>query len=606
MVTSYGQGELQLAISTALGDDVVLLSSVTGSEGISEPFFFELGLLSEKNDLDFDTVLWKGASIKVARPGGSGDRYFHGVITRFVQIGSDARFTHYRAELRPWFWLLHHTSDCRIFQNKSVPDILSDVFKELGFSDFRLSLKASYEPREYCVQYRESYFDFASRLMESEGIFYFFEHTDNAHTLVLADDRDAHQSCDAGSKLEYRGRRSAFASVDDILDCEVEGTVTASKYNTDDYNFETPEADLLVSDGDGTLSKTIYEYPGDYAKKARGSARARVRLQELEQPKRRLTGSTATYSFTSGYKFTLSRYPRDDANGDYVLRSVAHSATQNGYSNTFDAFPLDLPFRPPRLTPKPRIPGTQTAMVVGKQGEEIWTDKYGRVKLKFHWDQDSAEDENSSCWIRVSQEWAGKQWGAMHIPRIGQEVIVSFLEGDPDRPIVTGRVYNAERMPPYPLPDKATISGYKSNSSKGGGGFNEIHFEDKKGDELMFIHAEKDQEIRVSNDRSETIGGDRSLDITGKQVVTIGKTLSLTVTDAVTETFKSSYSQAVTDDSTVKAKSVLIEATEKITIQVGGSSITLESGSVKIDSGGTIDVEAGAIASVKGSMVKIN
>ena len=238
MVTSYSQDQLQLAISTALGDNVVLLNSVAGSEGISAPFFFELGLLSEKNDLDFDSVLWKGASIKVARPGGSGNRYFHGVITRFVQIGSDARFTHYLAELRPWFWLLHHTSDCRIFQNKSVPDILSDVFGELGYSDFRTSLKGSYEPREYCVQYRENYFDFASRLMESEGIFYFFEHTDNAHTLVMADDRDAYQACDADSKLEYRGRRSALASVDDILDCEVEGTVTASKYNTDDYPRE--------------------------------------------------------------------------------------------------------------------------------------------------------------------------------------------------------------------------------------------------------------------------------------------------------------------------------------------------------------------------------
>ncbi len=634
---TYTQNELQLSITTPLGADVLLLQGFTGAEALSQPFLFTLELLSEDGKVDFAKLIGKPATVTIARPGGSEKRLINGVISRFVQLGSDSRFTHYLAELRPWLWLLNFASDSRIFQNKSVPDILEAVFNELGYPDFRKNLKGQYSQREYCVQYQESYFDFVCRLLEDEGIFYFFEHTDSAHTLVLADDQDAHRSCPGITDVQYRGQPTAMPAATDLLNGSLEEQVTATRYRADDFNFETPKTQLLITDGDGALARTVYEYPGGGLNQGDAEKRARLRLQALKQS-RRFSGDSATYYFTTGYKFTLAGHPRDDANTDYVLREIHHQATQNTYRNHFEAFPLTQPYRPPRLTPKPHIAGAQTALVVGKSGEEIWTDSYGRIKVKFHWDQAPSQDENASCWIRVAQGWAGKGWGQFWLPRIGQEVVVSFLEGDPDRPLVTGAVYNADQTVPYSLPTEATKSTLKSNSSKGGGGFNEIRFEDKKDAEELFMQAQKDMKVQILNDLTETIGNNETVTIKknrnttieeendkvtvskGNRAVTVsqgnethqvGGERQLTVTKDETHTNQANFVQNVSGNFTLKVTGNLeIQVTGKVMLK--GNAIQLEAQTTLTNqaqaaltnkSSGSLTNEAGASLTNKAAML---
>jgi type VI secretion system secreted protein VgrG len=624
MSDGYSQEGLQLSISTPLGDDAVLLRALTGTEELSRPFAVDMDLVSERDDLDLESALGASACVTIARTGGQGARYIHGVLTRLVQIGTDARFTRYRMEMRPWLWLLNFTRDSRIFQDQSVPEILESVFAELGFNDFRNACSGQYAKREYCVQYRESVFDFVSRLMEDEGIYYFFEHSDSAHTLVFADDQDGYATSVGVDSVSYRRRPSDAPAASDILTAELDVRYTSVKFEADDFDFENPKTDLRVTGGSGEAVRAVFEYPGGFATTSVGETRARVRLEELEHGSRRLNGESAVYGFSPGHRFTLSDHPRADVNDEYVLRAVTHSATHNTYINRFDAFPLDLPFRPPRITHKPRIPGSQTAIVVGKAGEEIWTDAYGRVKVRFHWDRASNDDEEASCFVRVSQAWAGKQWGAMQIPRIGQEVLVGFLEGDPDRPVITGRVYNGETMPPYELPANQTISTTKSNSTKGGEGFNELRFDDKKDEEQLFVHAQKNMDIQVLNDRFETIGnerhlsvetnkfehvkadrsetvdgnhneeiaGDRNVKVTGKQAHEVGGTLSLKVTGKVSEEFAADHSEETTGDITLTAANVVIEATSNITIKVGDSYIAIEQGGIGISASGTLEMNS--------------
>src|SRR2546423_5664632 len=445
MSAIYVQDALKLQITTPLGANKLLVRAFSGDEQISGLFRYSLELVSEDKSLDFTSIVGKDATVTLLLNDGT-KHYFNGVVARFVQEDADERLVTYYAELRPWLWQLTLTANCQIFQNKSTPDIITGLFNELGFTDFKNSLTKTYNPREYCVQYNETAFDFVSRLMEDEGIFYFFEHTDGKHTLVLADDSDAHQVCPGLSEgARYRG--SAVEHTDDraVTRCRIEQQVVTGKFAHDDFNFETPSTDLLTS-VDGTDGKMrVYEYPGGFVKKDSGESRANLRMESHEHPRKVLHGEGHVRAFAAGYKFDLKEHYRDDANTSYVLRHVSHAATQERYTNSFEAFPADAPFRPPRATPRPFIAGVQTAIVTGKSGEEIWTDKYGRVKVQFDWDQKEANDENSSCWIRVDQGWAGKQWGGIFLPRIGQEVVVSFEEGDPDRPVVTGAVYKIGR-----------------------------------------------------------------------------------------------------------------------------------------------------------------
>jgi type VI secretion system secreted protein VgrG len=483
-------------------------------------------------------MVGKNVTISLKQPDGS-YRYLNGIISRFAQHATEEQFTSYSAEMVPWLWFLTRNADCRIFQNKTVPDIITQVFSDLGFNDYTNSLQGSYDSREYCVQYRESDFNFVSRLMEEYGIFYFFKHQQGKHALVLADASTAHSSCPGQSTVRYV-TVSGGPQRDVITRWEIEQELRTGKYSLEDYNFKTPSTSLMVNEPTicevgGNSKFEIYDYPGEYQTKGVGESLARVRMQEEEAEHLVAHGTGQCRMFVSGYKFTLEEHPRKDMNTDYVLTEIQHTAMTDAYatsrspegesySNTFTCIPLSVPFRPLRVTPRPTVKGLQPAVVTGPSGEEIYSDKYGRVKVQFFWDRLGKKNENSSCWIRVSQPWAGKNWGAVFLPRIGQEVVVDFLESDPDQPLITGRVYNAEQMPPYKLPDMQTRSTFQSRSSKGGGtsNYNEIRFEDLKGSEQIFVNAEKDMDHRVEHDSREHIGANRHLIVNGSQLELVG------------------------------------------------------------------------------------
>ena len=528
------QKDRLISLSTPLGKDALLVETLEGTEGVSRLFRFQLVLASEKASIPLNALVGQNVTVAFELTGGKAFRYLNGFVSRFAQGDVDTRVAHYYAEVVPWLWFLTRTADCRIFQRKNVPDILQQIFKDLGFTDFKLRLQGTFEPREYCVQYRETDFNFVSRLMEEEGIFYFFEHADGKHTLVLANDPGVHQPCPNQAQARYDYLSGGKQDVDVVTRWHIEQELQPGKTTLRDYYFETPSNNLQVStptgfsvNGNGKYE--IYDYPGYFAKRFDGDDKAgKVRPDGERTSKlgqqgedafhKVVTGAGSCRAFVPGYSFTLTEHRRPELNGPYVLTQVSHSATNNlgygegaTYDNTFTCIPLAVPFRPARTTPKPVVHGAQTAVVVGLKGQEIDTDKYGRVKVQFHWDREGKNDQDSSCWIRVGTPWAGKGWGLIHIPRIGQEVIVHFLEGDPDQPLIIGSVYNAEQMPAYPLPDEKTKSYLKSNTSPGGVGFNEIRLEDKKGKEQIFLHAERNLDTRVKNDSMERVIANRHL-----------------------------------------------------------------------------------------------
>ena len=656
-----------IAIDTPLGSDVLLLRGVSGQEAISRLFSFELDLLSTDPEIKFDQIIGQSVTIRV-RLTGDQERFFHGIISRFMQTGSDAGLANYRATMVPKLWLLTRTADCRIFQNKTIPDIIQSVMKDNGITDLRTVLTGTYEPRDYCVQYRETDFNFVSRLMEQYGLFYFFEHEETKHTLVLSDDLSAHKPCPDQTDVSWNPQGGESFEEDVITGLQWEETFRFGKYAVTDYNFETPSTSLMAEVATktkvgGNDKFEIFDYPGEYGKKAEGDGIATLRMEEEEAQYKVITGSGGVRVFTTGYTFTLQDYMRKDMNGEYLLTQVQHAASvgntyeageagggnQDEYSNAFTCIPAKTPFRARQVTPKPMVQGLQTAVVVGKSGEEIWTDEYGRVKVQFHWDRYGEKNEESSCWVRVAQNWAGKKWGAMFIPRIGQEVIVEFVDADPDRPIVTGRVYNAEQTVPYDLPANQTISTVKSYSSKGGEGFNEFRFEDKKGEEQIFLHAQKNMDIKVLNDRFETIGtdgegsrhlivekdkfeeikNDRQEKVTRDHIEEIGRDRNLTVKGDVIEVFKADHSEQTTGDYYLKASNIVIEGTSNITLKVGGSSIAIEAGGITIqtpatmevkgtqvtvkadaqlglEGGATAELKGGGMTTIKGGVVMIN
>jgi type VI secretion system secreted protein VgrG len=495
------------------------------------------------------------------------------------------------------------------------------------------------------VQYRETDFDFVSRLLEDEGIFYYFEQSPDKHTLVLANDNSAFTPCPNKPQARYLATTSSSQPEDTVTTLQAEFRMHTGTASLTDYDFEKPNTNLFATLA-GNLPGEDYDYPGKYKTKDDGARYARIRLEEREVALTTMHGASNCMGFECGHQFTLTEHFRDACNQDYALIALEHEGRNTSYraghnpfeyKNSFEAIPHSAPFRPSRSTPKPRIHGAQTAVVVGKAGEEIWTDKYGRVKVQFFWDRQGGGDENSSCWIRVAQGRAGKQWGSIQIPRIGQEVVVSFLEGDPDRPIITGSVYNADQIVPYTLPAEQTKSTWKSMSSKGGGGFNEIRLEDRKGKEQVFIHGEKDIDIRVKNDRRESIGNDRHLtvgrdkleavqrdshvriardqvkkigrddhiEIAGKSAAKIDGSLSLSVTGDVAEQFSANHSSEVAQNLYLKAMQVVIEAATGITLKVGGNFITIDMSGVAIKGMPMVQINSAgaALSDSPGSLV---
>lgn len=496
-----------------------------GTEAISTLFQFELILTSDDRDIVFADVVGRPARLKLETDK-SEPRHIHGIVSRFRHAEDGKKFTVYHATLVPRLYRLQLRHDSRIFQAMSVPDIIKKVLEDAGLTanDFRFSLSASYAKREYCVQYRESDFDFISRLMEEEGIRYFFEHADDNHALVLAD--SPHTTAAIPSEtLCYRPALGAMAHGESVSRFSYAEEVQSGKVTLSDFNFKKPSLSLVESKQAKTdTDLEFYDYPGEFEVPPEGSALAQVRLEERQARRAVADGESGCIRLTPGYRFMLSEHPREADNRAHLLTRVHHrgaqaqmaeagSAEGPSYTNTFQCIPSDVPFRPQRRTPRPTIKGVQTAIVTGPAGEEIYTDEHGRVKVQFHWDRRGKKDENSSCWIRVSQLWAGGGWGAMWIPRIGHEVVVDFIEGDPDRPLIVGRVYHGANVPPYPLPGEKTKSTIKSDSSPGSGGSNELRFEDRKGSEEIYLHGQKDWNIKIEHDKAQIIGNDESIDV---------------------------------------------------------------------------------------------
>jgi len=583
-----------LTISTVLGEDVLLLLSLSGSEALSQPFQFKLEMLSSNHDISVKEIVGTSIDASIGL-GEDTPRYINGIITRFIAGSVHANGCRiYHAEISAWLHLLTLSHDCRIFQKMDVTKIIESVFESRGYSDFQIKTQRSYHEREYTAQYRESDFNFVSRLMEEEGIYYYFIHELGKHTLIIADSINSYYDC-LESEVEFFNSDRVG---DQLTSWAHEYSLFSGKWSQTDYNFKTPKTDISTT-VDTVIDIPIlakfeqFEYPGLYNKRPDGENLTRVRIEE-EEANYNVVSATGSYrSFCAGGKFSLIHHEiQNEENLTYVITSISHYARENSYelgqsggreyNNEFQCIPSEVPFRPQHITRKPIVQGSQTAIVVGPVGEEIHTDEYGRVKVQFHWDRYGKHNEDSSCWMRVSQVHAGKGFGGIDIPRIGEEVIVSCLEGDPDRPIIIGRVYNDDNKPPTDLPSSGMVSGSKSNSTPGGGGYNEISMDDSKGKESVIIHAQKDMTTTVENDQSTTlVSGNRSVSVqSGTASETVKGDASLTV-QAGNRTVN------VTGDYKLDTTSnVNIQAPAKISLTCGGSSIVLEPGKIVITAGG--------------------
>ena len=553
-------------LTTPLGTDVLLFHRMSVTEELGRLGDYRLDMVSERGDVNLDKILGQRVTIKMEVQDGT--RYFTAYVTRFAQAGMYGRYYVYRAVLKPWLWFLTRTADCRIFQQKTVPDILKEVLGEHPLADFKFELTGSFRKREYCVQYRETDFNFLSRLMEEEGIYYYFRHGERNNTLVLANAYSAHSPVPGYAQIPFiPPERFVRAEQDHIPDWDFEREVEPGKYVLEDYDFEKPSVDLTVKTavqrGYDHSDAEVYDYPGEYLTTAEGDHYVQARIEELQAQYELAHGSSNARGLTVGYLFKLTGHPRTDQNREYLVVAATHQLQASEYESmdsggatygcSFTALASRQAFRPKQSTPRPTVQGPQTAIVVGPSGDEIYTDKYGRVKVQFHWDRLGKKDENSSCWMRVSHPWAGKNWGAIHIPRIGQEVIVDFLEGDPDQPIITGRVYNAEQMPPWALPGNMTQSGILTRSSKGGSGANAnaIRFEDKKGSEQLWIHAEKNQDIEVENDETHWVGHDRTKTIDHDETTHVKHDRTETVDNNETITIHGMRTETVDKNETI-------------------------------------------------------
>jgi type VI secretion system secreted protein VgrG len=590
------------------------MKSMLGREELGRPFEYELELVSSDTSLDLGELLAKPMTVRLEITPFN-YRYWNGIVTDVGFAGSHGRSALYRVTLRPKLSLLDRTSNCRIFQNQTVPAIVKTVFGEYGFG-VKESLSAQYAAREYVVQYQESDFDFVNRLLEDEGIYYFFRHDDEQHELVLADSHSAHSTHPGYVFVPYYPPDIHRATEIESIDrWELRQRLVSAGYVTKDFDFERPLArpeSILLNAGDHALKDSeIFDYAGaylhakqaeeDYKGKNNESQRdvyTRVRSEEAHASFEQIVAESNARGLAVGNLFTLTEFPRSEQNREYLIVSSefqlhAHSL-ESSQTVVEEPFRCQIrvldgkrPFRPGRITGKPTIRGPQTAIVVGPEKDEVWTDQYGRVKILFHWDRFGDGFENSSCWVRVAQVWAGNKWGAIHIPRIGQEVLVSFLEGDPDRPIIIGRVYNRDNMPPYDLPANQTQSGIKSRSSKGGApsSFNEIRFEDLKGKEELFIQAERNHTTNVKNNRSATVAVDDSIAVGGDRSLHVKGNLAVTVDGGGKSPNHSSHS--VTGKYNLHASDTIeMDAPTHIKLTCGASSILIEPNQITLVSGG--------------------
>ncbi|MFD2264263.1 type VI secretion system Vgr family protein [Lacibacterium aquatile] len=549
---------LSITISGASGS--VQLARISGVERISDLYNYRLEMYVDAADFDTEALVGLPAAVKISVTD-EDDRYIHGILTEVALTGvqPDIERVFFQAQLRPKLWALDLAADCKIFQNKSVTDIIDAILADGGVTDVKKSLTGTYTARDYCVQWRESPLNFIRRLMEDEGIFFFFEHSDSADTLVLGDDADAHVDCPVVAALEWTEHMDEPTMDNErVHDVRLEKRQITQAVGMRSYHFETPATSLTVSsEGDAATPKQN-DWGWTHTTADAGTRLAGFRLGAHEAGQRLLRIAGTNRSLACGYKFELASHPISAVNGGWTILETAIDATAETFHVSALSFPATVTFRAPITAFRPFIPSTQTAKVVGPAGEEIHTDKYGRVKVKFHWDAVGKEDEKASCWIRCAQGWAGSGWGFVFLPRIGMEVVVSFLDGDPDQPLITGCVYNGTNSVPYGLPGEKTKSTIKTRAANTDGKFNEIRFEDKADAEEIYMFAQKDHNVTVENDETWTVKHDRTATITNDD--------TLTVDHDQTQTVKNNRTRTVT------------EGNETITISTGTREVTVEGG----------------------------
>ncbi|PTT91563.1 type VI secretion system tip protein VgrG [Pelomonas sp. HMWF004] len=628
---------------TALGK-TLLFQSLSATEELGRLFEFNVLALAEaKTDVDLESLLGKPAHVSVQLDD-STKRHLHGVVASAGLDGASGGYAAYRLTLRPWLWLATLRADTRIFHNIKIDALIKEVLAPYS-GDIEIDLQGSYPTYEYCVQYRESDFNFVSRLMEQEGLYYYFRHAEDKHTLVIVDKMSVHQPYPGYAKFKFRQGLGEGQHVGVVSEWRHHFEMQSAKTTLNDYNYLTPSTALLkdsTSTHSSALAKLeVYDPPGEFLTPAEGQRYAKLRMEEADARYAAATAKTNLRGVAVGATFELTDHPRDVENAKYLVVSTRMDIVYSGYeagkqdsyfSCSFSSLRAKDVFRSQRVTPKPHIGGTQSAVVVGPEGHEIHTDEHGRIKVQFHWDRLGKKDGVKSCWLRVATPIAGKAWGMIALPRIGQEVVVQFVEGDPDRPIVIGSVYNAEQIPPYLLPDHATISTFRSRSSKQGvaANFNELAFEDKKGEEYIRLHAEKDLLELVKNDAHLEVGRDQFRMVAKNLTEEIGEDVARTIgknyTDTIAENAHTSIGKdaivkiggkhgvkASSDTSYASSASISADAGTGMDVKVGanlhikaGANIVIEAGATLTLKGAMINIEGSGPVSINGALVKVN
>lgn len=680
----------KLRMKGPLPETQMFIKAARVCEGMSKLTETTVDFMSPDKKLDLGKVVGKPITVKMMTGDDDSDtwREFVGTCIEAQYIGLHEGYGYYSLEVRPWLWFLTRNRNNRIFQDLNAIDIIKKIFGDHGFSDFTVQVNRTPDARIYTVQYNESDYDFICRLMEEEGVYFFSTVKNSVDHLMIVDDIGAHSPVKDAASIKFFLREAEYRRNEDhVFEWRGAEAVTSGKVTLNDWNFEKPKADLktakaMPKGNHGHKSYELYRYPGHYRETALGDIYARIEMEANAAEFQTRHGVGNVRTLATGATFKLTDHFRDGENQDYLILSGIHlmqiepdaedesqeiqdndkvphtikfeKENHDAYRCTFSALPKNTPFRAKRSMPWPRIPGILIAKVTGPSGEEIYTDKYGRIKVQFPWDRDGKNDENTTCWVRVTTPWSGKNWGMVHIPRIGQEVVIQFEDGDPDRPICTGMLYNADTMPPYGLPDNMTQSGIKTNSSKGGGGFNELMMEDKKDEELVRLQSEKDyveiiknnatitigmekkdpgdltqtiyanktetiktgdmtftvekgNEIRhVETDQTQTIGGNQTEEVTGNVAVSVTGDQTHDTKGKFTETVTGAFKSTVTG-------SITIESMQKIELKVGGNSITIDQAGITIkgimietNASGMATHKTGGIMVVQGSLVNIN
>ena len=616
-----------LNINTPLGEDNAMLMAMSCQEALGRMPEYKLTLATRRGDLTATDLLGKNITVGMEMPGWQDLRYFNGYVTGFTDAGSapascfengNGRAWKYELVMHPWLWFLTRSSDCRIFQNLTVPQIVKKVCDDYPFSQLDMSLlRVRYPTKEYVCQYRETDYNFILRLMEHEGIYFSFVHENGQHTMKLFDSWATHGPYEEYATIPYSDTGSAHANeVEYITQWHVARAVQPGQVTLGDYDFMKPRVTLLRTAFDKRGHDLdffeVFDHPGDFDMPGAGEERARMRMQELQVAHEVISASGPVRGIEPGRTFKLKGHPRAADNREYLVSGATYDMTNNlpasvgcggggGSGNSggdihcsFKVIFSQTQFRPPRATAKPVVQGMQTGVVVGPEGEEIHVDQYGRIKVQFRWDRYNNAGENSSCWVRVSQPWAGKEWGAMFLPRVGHEVLVSFLEGDPDQPMVVGRLHHHESRPPWPLPAEKTRSGFKTRTYKGDySTFNEFSFDDKKGAEEVYVQAERDKIERVKHDRFDDVGNESH--------ITIHK-------DAFQEIKGDSHLKVVGDDNNEAGGSLSFKVSQDTQIRTG-QKFAVDAGiEIHINAGMKVVIEAGASLSLKagGNFITIN